>query len=346
MDDINFFFEKKKQENLVCDFNLIKQGLNELFYLIGLDNIKNNVILNLKFLLTQKCKGKSYNSPHTVIYGKPGIGKSTLAKILAKLYIGLNGDQYNENYDNGTNKEFLLNALQQSKSVRNMIKKNKKKFLEYKIEDIIYSLESIVNNLDKKNNDKIHFVTRDDLVDNVIGGTAIKTNKILEKCRGCVMVIDEAYSLCYSDSNNDFGQEALTCIIDFMDKNPNDIIIIFCGYKDKLKNTIFKVQPGLERRCQWFFEINDYTPEELFYIFKQKLENDNWQIDPKINQFILKKIKNNKKTLFKYNGSSIDKFVNICKMLHSNKFFLIDESDNFINKEIIINAIKKMKYDF
>jgi hypothetical protein len=122
-------------------------------------------------------------------------------------------------------------------------------------------------------------ITRENLVAKYVGQTAPLTMETLNSCLGHVVLIDEAYLLYHNQNSGDsFGMEALTLINEFMSKHAGEIIIIFAGYKDLMKETIFKAQPGLQRRCGWTFEINAYSPSELAEIFTRQLARDNWEI--------------------------------------------------------------------
>ena len=125
---------------------------------------------------------------------------------------------------------------------------------------------------------KFVVAAREDLIAEYLGQTAPKTKKVLESARGGVLFIDEAYSLCNMDggSKDKYGEECLSTINEFMSLHPDEIIIIFAGYKDKLMSSIFKAQPGLMRRCAYFFEIKDYTIYGLIKIFKRQLAKNGW----------------------------------------------------------------------
>lgn len=124
--------------------------------------------------------------------------------------------------------------------------------------------------------DIIKIVSREDLIGQYLGWTAKKTKEVLEKNIGKVLFIDEAYSLVNGERDM-FGNECLDTINRFMSENPDKIIVIMAGYKDKINDNIFSAQPGLKRRFMWSFNCPGYTPEELFEIWKQQISP--WTIE-------------------------------------------------------------------
>lgn len=122
-------------------------------------------------------------------------------------------------------------------------------------------------------------VTRKDLVGEYIGQTAQKTQEILEKSKGGILFIDEAYSL-NSDSKNDFGKEAIDTIITFMEDNRDNTMIIFAGYTNEI-NKFLKMNSGLESRIPNKFYFDDYTPEEIAEIGYMNLTNEDYIVDEK-----------------------------------------------------------------
>ena len=111
-------------------------------------------------------------------------------------------------------------------------------------------------------------VDRSGLVAGYVGQTALKTQKVIEKAMGGVLFIDEAYAL-NGKSENDFGQEAIDTILKAMEDHRDDLVVIVAGYTELMDKFIHS-NPGLESRFNRFLLFEDYTPEEMFDIFKMR----------------------------------------------------------------------------
>lgn len=181
---------------------------------------------------------------------------------------------------------------------------------------------------------KFIVAAREDLIAEYLGQTAPKTKKVLESARGGVLFIDEAYSICNMDggSKDKYGEECLTTINEFMSLYPDEIIIIFAGYKDLLLKSIFRAQPGLRRRIAHFFEIKDYTKSGLAKIFKRQLAKNSWSIAPDIS---LEKIFDQHPELIQDSGGFTEKLVFFSKLVYGKSKF--DETVNAKEGEIIIH---------
>lgn len=107
-------------------------------------------------------------------------------------------------------------------------------------------------------------VSRNQLVSSYVGRTAEQTQEILERAKGGILFIDEAYTL-YDDSSNNPGQEALDTILKFMEDNRDEIMIIFAGYTNEMYD-FFNMNPGLQSRVQHNFLFEDYKDEEMVEI--------------------------------------------------------------------------------
>jgi SpoVK/Ycf46/Vps4 family AAA+-type ATPase len=187
---------------------------------------------------------------------------------------------------------------------------------------------------------------RDDLIGKYLGHTAIKTREALMNGLGKVIFIDEAYELYNaSDSGSDsFGMECLSAILNFMNEFSDRTIIIFAGYEDLLKKTIFRVQPGLERRIAWTFTLNSYNEEELVQIYEKQLKEKNWILEDKDKIIdLFRKHKNS----FKHGGGDTQRlamytktvFSDICfeKLLHN------EDVNSKIDYDIVMKALQILK---
>lgn len=104
-------------------------------------------------------------------------------------------------------------------------------------------------------------VSRQDLVSENVGGTALKTQKVLDAALGGVLFIDEAYSL-YQEGGTNWGQEAVDTILKYMEDHRDDLMIIFAGYTKEMQD-FMNMNPGLTSRAPNVFTFEDYTPEEV-----------------------------------------------------------------------------------
>ncbi|MEP7321961.1 MAG: AAA family ATPase [Saprospiraceae bacterium] len=114
----------------------------------------------------------------------------------------------------------------------------------------------------------VHAVDRVDLVGEYIGQTAPKVRDNIEKARGGVLFIDEAYALARSnDDSKDFGREVIEILVKEMSNGPGDMAVIVAGYPKEMKYFLDS-NPGLKSRFKLYYEFSDYTPEELYLISK------------------------------------------------------------------------------
>ncbi len=106
-------------------------------------------------------------------------------------------------------------------------------------------------------------VDRSNLVGEYIGQTAPKMKDAIEKARGGVLFIDEAYSLARgTDDSKDFGREAIEILLKEMSDGAGNFVVIAAGYPKEMK-TFLDSNPGLKSRFKHTFEFPDYLPQEL-----------------------------------------------------------------------------------
>ena len=119
-------------------------------------------------------------------------------------------------------------------------------------------------------------VDRSGLVAGYVGQTAIKTQEVIEKAKGGVLFIDEAYTLT-SRGANDFGQEAVDTVLKAMEDNRDDLVVIVAGYIELMEEFVHS-NPGLESRFNRFLNFPDYTLEEMTGIFLMRCSQSGYTL--------------------------------------------------------------------
>lgn len=161
-----------------------------------------------------------------------------------------------------------------------------------------------------------------DMVGQYVGQTGPKMKALLESCRGKVVFVDEAYKLHDNrEGAGDFLGLALTMIIEWMDKHRDETTFIFAGYAEMLRKTIFKIQPGLKRRCQWIFNIESYTPEQLFEIFEIKRRLTSLVWDPRLKPSAIIEILDINQHTFTAAGGDMEQLVFQCGLMAKELYF-------------------------
>lgn len=112
----------------------------------------------------------------------------------------------------------------------------------------------------------LYEVGRADLVGKYVGWTAQIVKDKFRAARGSVLFIDEAYSL-IDDKDGLYGDEAINTIVQEMENNREDMVVIFAGYPDKMKEFMLK-NPGLRSRIAFHVSFQDYSVSELCDIAK------------------------------------------------------------------------------
>ncbi|MEO0734158.1 MAG: AAA family ATPase, partial [Bacteroidota bacterium] len=110
-----------------------------------------------------------------------------------------------------------------------------------------------------------HTVVADrvDLVGEYIGQTAPKTREVIDRARGGVLFIDEAYALARTnDDGKDFGREVIEILVKEMSNGPGDLAVIVAGYPQEMKRFL-NSNTGLKSRFKHHYEFRDFVPQEL-----------------------------------------------------------------------------------
>lgn len=135
---------------------------------------------------------------------------------------------------------------------------------------------------------QVYEVDRSALVAGYVGQTALKVQDAVEKAKGGVLFIDEAYSLS-ADSGAGFGDEAISTLVKAMEDHRENLAIIVAGYKEPMKQFIESNQ-GLKSRFQNYIHFSDYSSQELLNIFEELCHSHKMEIDQPAREGLLKHI--------------------------------------------------------
>ncbi|MDY5728576.1 MAG: AAA family ATPase [Erysipelotrichaceae bacterium] len=127
---------------------------------------------------------------------------------------------------------------------------------------------------------KGHFVevSRTDLIAGYQGQTALKVKSVIERAKGGVLFIDEAYSITENDHSDSYGRECLTELTKALEDYRDDLVVIVAGYTEPM-NKFFESNPGLKSRFNTFIEFNDYNTSELDAILISMCKNNDYTLD-------------------------------------------------------------------
>lgn len=196
--------------------------IQELFNLVGLKKVKDKVCDLIAFQKVQQLRVNeglipSKSTLHLVFMGNPGTGKTTVARIIGRIYKGLN----------------LL---------------SKGHFVE---------------------------VSRTDLIAGYQGQTALKVRDVIERAKGGVLFIDEAYSITENSVSDSYGKECLTELTKALEDYRNDLVVIVAGYTKPMEKFLAG-NPGLRSRFNTIIEFDDYNVEELEGILVKICEDNDY----------------------------------------------------------------------
>ena len=231
-------------DEVVEDTRSLTDLLEELDNLIGLKNVKSKVNDLIIYQKVQKMREKeglnaAKSTLHLSFTGNPGTGKTTVARIIGRIYKQLG----------------LL---------------SKGHFIE---------------------------VSRTDLIAGYQGQTALKVKNVIEKAKGGVLFIDEAYSITENEQSDSYGRECITELTKALEDYRNDLVVIVAGYSEPMKN-FFSSNPGLKSRFNTFIEFEDYNTKELLEILISMCKNNDYNLTEKakmkLNDFFETELENKK----------------------------------------------------
>ncbi|MEM9981243.1 MAG: AAA family ATPase, partial [Bacteroidota bacterium] len=274
----------------------LEDVMQELKEMIGLESVKDKIedfTHYLKFLTLRQQQGfeeTNQFSLHSVFMGNPGTGKTTVARMLGKIY----------------HKMGLL------------------------------SKGTVIE------------VGRADLVGKFIGQTAPKVQEMIEKARGGILFIDEAYSLARKGDQDgqDFGKEVIEVLIKEMSDGKGDLAIIVAGYPSEMQ-IFLESNPGLKSRFNLIFQFPDYLPQELMEILELKAKKKNVIFNDEAYEFIKKQLTDAYRGRDKTFGNArlVTSLVEEAKMnmgLRIMKSGNVEELNQTQLQEIILDDVKNM----
>lgn len=191
-------------------------------------------------------------------------------------------------------------------------------------------------------NDKIFECTAKDFIGQYVGHTAIKAHDLIQKAKGGILFIDEAYS--FVSQGNSFAQEALAEILKEIEKK--ETIFIFSGYKKEMELFI-KFNPGLESRIGYYFDFEDYTIEQLYRMFENKISKTKMILSEECKPLILDLIEKGVKYENFGNGRFIDNLFDKILFQHANNTVDVNEKDKLITitkEDIDENILEQIFY--
>ena len=265
---------KKSSINIKTLKKLIKihTELKELENFIGISDLKQTILEHVIYLAQNLNSEEDMN--HIQIVGEPGVGKTTLARILGSIYAKLG---------------FLRKG-------------------------------------------QVITITRSDLIGEHLGSTSIKTEQMLNYCRGNVMFIDEVYTFGCNDNRDSFSKECLDCINQYLSNYRKDILCIIAGYEKDINECFFNTNKGLERRFPFKYVLKKYNHNELRLIFISQVKSNKWFIDEKMTT--LNEIFNESNLqYFTASGGDTEVLFMRCKMAYSTRIF--GSNNNKFKKKMI-----------
>jgi SpoVK/Ycf46/Vps4 family AAA+-type ATPase len=111
-------------------------------------------------------------------------------------------------------------------------------------------------------------VDRSQMVSPYQGETPQVVNRLCDKAIGGILFVDEAYTLApvnQTGERDSQGAQALETLMKRMEDDRAKFVVIAAGYRTEMDN-LFRINPGMKSRFNYFLNIDDYTPDELFNI--------------------------------------------------------------------------------
>ena len=131
-------------------------------------------------------------------------------------------------------------------------------------------------------------VDRSKMVSQYQGETPKLVNRLCDKAKGGILFVDEAYTLAplnQSGERDQSGAEALETLMKRMEDDRGNFVVITAGYRMEMDN-LFRINPGFKSRFNYFLNIDDYSPTELYEILLCFANEKKYIISPQAEDII------------------------------------------------------------
>lgn len=200
---------------------------------------------------------------------------------------------------------------------------------------------------------KGHFieVSRTDLIAGYQGQTALKVKKLIERAKGGVLFIDEAYSITENDHSDSYGRECLTELTKALEDYRDDLVVIVAGYTEPMIK-FFDSNPGLKSRFNTFIEFEDYGLDELMEIFNYMCLKEEYIISENAKRILRSSLDNvlKSKTNLFANGRYIRNIFEKMIMNHARRVADLQSTTKKVLQEFVESdiplEIKEVKNDY
>ena len=125
-------------------------------------------------------------------------------------------------------------------------------------------------------------VDRAKMVSPYQGETPKVVDRLCDKAMGGILFVDEAYTLAPVSQGGDRdnqGAQALEKLMKRMEDDRGKFIVIAAGYRTEMDN-LFRVNPGFKSRFNYFLNIEDYSPEQLYEIMLVFAKEKKYMMSP------------------------------------------------------------------
>jgi SpoVK/Ycf46/Vps4 family AAA+-type ATPase len=248
--------------------------MRRLDRMVGLKAVKQELV---DICLHQLFSPRMAKMQNIVILGPPGVGKSRLSKVIAKLFAATG----------------------------------------------------------RVRSEKLTVAKRSDLVGKYLGHTAAKTQEVIERSRGGVLLIDEVYSLGTRDGRDSFAKECIDTLTRELTESPRSVLCIVAGYEKDVEDCFFGMNQGLKRRFPITIKIPGYSAAELHEMFERQAKKADWALAD--TEATARFIKQHKAT-FRNQAGDVDSLLQRVELTAGRRVWLSETPERVITMEDIKTA--------